>query len=212
MQRLSVRASSFVPPAVVVALVAALAVAGAFAPRESGAFRYVKTADPGYPRIKYPDSLVSVNDRCIVSGTPLSTMIRPTYVNGKAIGYCCSGCPRTFVRDPEAWLADKKIALRCPVEPTRPAVLDVAHRAQIGKDWFFFSSPAAKKKFEANPLAYVKALSDPVTHVRFKPTATSFKMEYRGNTFYFVDPASRALFAALPDSFATEKGGNRDGR
>ncbi len=194
------------------ASILALTVLAALAPGASDAFRYVKTADPVHPRIKYPDSLVSVNDRCIVAGTPLSTMIRPTYVNGKPIGYCCSACPRVFVRDPEAWLKDKGVALRCVVEPTKPAVLKVSHRSLIGKDWFFFSSPAAKRKFDVNPLSYVTALSDPVTNVRFKPTARSFKLAYKGTTFYFPDPASQALFAALPDSYAVEKGGNRDGR
>lgn len=194
------------------AAVVVLALLGALAPGASDAFRYVKTADPKFPKIKYPDSLVSVNDRCIVAGTPLSTMIRPTYVNGKPIGYCCAGCPRVFVRDPEAWLKDKRVALRCMVEPAKAAVLDKAHRSLVGKDWFFFSSAAAKQKFDAAPLTWVKALSDPVTHARFKPTAKSPKLAYKGTTFYFPDPASQALFAALPDSYAVEKGGNRDGR
>jgi len=195
----------------VLALLVAVAAALLVAP-EGFAFRYVKTADPKYPKIKYPDSLVSVNDRCIVAGTPLTTMIRPTYVNGRPIGYCCASCPRVFVKDPEAWLKDKGVALKCVVEPTRSAVLDVAHRSLVGKDWFFFSSAAAKKKFDAAPMTYIKALSDPVTHARFKPTAKSPKLAYRGTTFYFPDPTSLALFSALPDSFAVEKGGNRDGR
>ncbi len=189
-----------------------LAMVAALAPGASDAFRYVKTADPVHPKIKYPDSLVSVNDRCIVAGTALSTMIRPTYVNGKPIGYCCSACPRVFVRDPEAWLKDKGVTLKCVVEPTKPAVFKVSLRSRIGKDWFFFSSSMAKQKFDANPLFYVAALSDPVTHARFKPTTKSLKLAYNGTTFYFPDPASQALFAALPDSYAVEKGGNRDGR
>lgn len=189
-----------------------LALVAALVPGASDAFRYVKTTDPVHPKIKYPDSLVSVNDRCIVAGSALSTMIRPTYVNGKPIGYCCAACPRVFVRDPEAWLKDKGVVLKCVVEPTKPAVFKVSHRSLIGKDWFFFSSSMAKRKFDANPLSYVSALSDPVTHARFKLTRNPLKLAYKGTTFYFPDPASRALFAALPDSYAVEKGGNRDGR
>lgn len=200
------------PGFALIVVIVGLAVLGALAPGASDAFRYVKTADPKFPRIKYPDSLVSVNDRCIVAGSALSTLIRPSYVNGKPVGYCCAGCPRVFVRDPEAWLKDKGVSLKCVVDPTKPAVLDRAHRSLVGKDWFFFSSAEAKKKFDANPLAYIKALSDPVTHVRFRPTAKSPKLAWNGTTFYFPDPASQALFAALPDSYAVEKGGNRDGR
>ena len=70
----------------------------------------------------------------------------------------------------------------------------------------------AKQKFDATPLFYVGALTDPVTRVRFKPTAKSPKLAYGGTTFYFPDPTSLALFSALPDSYAVEKGGNRDGR
>ena len=88
----------------------------------------------------------------------------------------------------------------------------VSHRSQVGKDWFFFSSTMAKQKFDRTPLFYIPALSDPVTHVRFKPTAKSPKIDWGGTTFYFPDPTSQALFAALPDSYAVEKGGNRDGR
>ena len=62
-----------------------LAAAG---PRDAAAQRYVPGSDEKHPRIQYADSLVSENDRCIVSGAKLSLKMRATYANGRPIGYC----------------------------------------------------------------------------------------------------------------------------
>ncbi len=58
------------------------------APGGAEAQRPVPGRDPEFPRIQYADSLVSLNDRCIVSQKKLSTKIRPVYVNGRPIGFC----------------------------------------------------------------------------------------------------------------------------
>jgi hypothetical protein len=50
--------------------------------------RMIATKDPAHPRIKYADSLVSLNDRCIVRQGGLNAMYKPVYVNGKPIGFC----------------------------------------------------------------------------------------------------------------------------
>ena len=50
--------------------------------------RLVPTADPKYPRLKFADSLVTPNDRCIVSHSRLNPKVRPVYVNGVPIGFC----------------------------------------------------------------------------------------------------------------------------
>ncbi len=42
-----------------------------------------------YSALRYLDrDLVSLNDRCPISGTPLNTEIEPLYVNGRPIGFC----------------------------------------------------------------------------------------------------------------------------
>ena len=64
-------------------LVLALAMIGG-----ASAQRYVPTKDPDFPRIKYADSLVSPNDRCIVSLAKLNPKMAPLYVNGVPIGFC----------------------------------------------------------------------------------------------------------------------------
>jgi hypothetical protein len=50
--------------------------------------RYVRTADRDHPRVRYADGLVSLNDRCIISGAKLNLRMTPTYVNGFPVGYC----------------------------------------------------------------------------------------------------------------------------
>jgi hypothetical protein len=50
--------------------------------------REVATRDPAKPRLKFADSLTSMNDRCAVTRNRLNPQIRPIYVNGKPIGFC----------------------------------------------------------------------------------------------------------------------------
>jgi hypothetical protein len=57
-------------------------------PAPAPAQRYVSTGDTLHPRVKYADSLTSLNDRCIVRMTRLSRRVRPTYVNGQPVGFC----------------------------------------------------------------------------------------------------------------------------
>ena len=54
----------------------------------ASAQRYVATKDPDFPRLKYADSLISANDRCIVSQAKLNPKMAPLYVNGVPIGFC----------------------------------------------------------------------------------------------------------------------------
>ena len=50
--------------------------------------RYVPGADAEHPRVKYADSLVSINDRCAVRKVKLGNKVRPVYVNGEPVGFC----------------------------------------------------------------------------------------------------------------------------
>jgi hypothetical protein len=50
--------------------------------------RPVPGANPAFPRLKYADSLISLNDRCMVRGSPLNPRIRPVYISGQPVGFC----------------------------------------------------------------------------------------------------------------------------
>ena len=70
------------------ALAVLLALAALPARHAVFAQRYVPGEQPDFPKIKYSDSLVSVNDRCIVKQTKLNLKVRPVYVNWRPIGFC----------------------------------------------------------------------------------------------------------------------------
>jgi len=65
------------------ALILAFALASAAAAQV-----YVPATDPAFPRLRYADSLTSLNDRCIVSQAKLNPKMAPLYVNGMPIGFC----------------------------------------------------------------------------------------------------------------------------
>ena len=68
--------------ALLVGIAALLAAAGATAQV------VVPTKDPEHPRIRYTDSLLSMNDRCMVRGGTLNPLFKPVYVNGRPVGFC----------------------------------------------------------------------------------------------------------------------------
>lgn len=105
------------------------------------------------------------------------------------------------MQDPDDFLKSQQIEVACVVEPARPAILDGAHRARMGNDWFYFSSRGARQAFLREPLRYAAWLSDPVNHERFRPTKRALKAQRGGVTFRFAGPATRKVFAADPDSF-----------
>ena len=44
--------------------------------------------DSPFPKIRFADGLVSVNDKCPVTKKKLSVHFPPVYVNGQPIGFC----------------------------------------------------------------------------------------------------------------------------
>ena len=163
--------------------------------------RFVPTADPKYPRLKYADSLVSLNDRCAVRKYKLSARVRPVYVNGEPVGFCCTSCPPIFFRRPEPYLKDFPVVLPDPVDSSRQAVVDSSLRLYVGQDVLFFADAKSMRTFEADPLRYCKVLTDPVSGVRFRPTPHSPEERYRGRHYYFDSDSTRVAFDRTPDRF-----------
>jgi YHS domain-containing protein len=166
----------------------------------------VMSLDPLYPRVKYPDGLASLNDRCIVRQNRLNPAIHPVYVNGLPVAFCCTGCPGVFSNDPDPWLVKQKLRVQCAVERARPAKFTPATRLFVGHDVFYFSSAVAKAKFERAPLTYCGKLTDPVTRERFAPGALSPHVVRDGRAYYFRGPGTLARFTSHPDSFAVRIG------
>ena len=49
---------------------------------------YTPGDEEAYPRIRYSDEQVSVNDRCPVRKAKLNLKMDPIYVNGRPVGFC----------------------------------------------------------------------------------------------------------------------------
>ena len=50
---------------------------------------YVLAAQPGFPRVRYLDGQLSLNESCAIRvENKLSRRIPPVYVNGQPIGFC----------------------------------------------------------------------------------------------------------------------------
>lgn len=162
---------------------------------------YVVTDPPGRERIMYADSSISLNTVCPVRRARVDPNRAPLYVNGQAIAFCCTPCPNIFAQNPERYLREMKLSLRCPVHPARRAIFDSSLRVKLNHDIFFFSSQSAMKQFRKDPLRYVSMLTDPVTRVRFHPTTSSPRVTFRGRDYYFAADSTLVRFQATPEKF-----------
>ena len=49
---------------------------------------YVPQTDLQFPKIRFADSLVSMNDRCMVRHAKLGLSHQPVYVSRQPVGFC----------------------------------------------------------------------------------------------------------------------------
>ncbi len=57
-------------------------------PALPAAAEYVPGVEEKYPRLRYADGQISLNDRCPVRHVKLNPKMPPVYLNGKPIGFC----------------------------------------------------------------------------------------------------------------------------
>ena len=98
------------------------------------------------------------------------------------------------------------IDVRDHLTPRRPAKLDSTLRVFVGHDIFYFADGASRSSFLKEPLRYCRRLTDPVTLRRFRPTARSPRLDYRGRPYWFANDSTFTAFRATPDSFAVRRG------
>ena len=191
-------------------ILAVLAVVLALVALPSGpparAQRYVRAEHREFPKIKYADSLESLNDRCLVKKNKLNLKVRPVYLNWRPIGFCSATCAAAFTKNPEKYLKEQKMDIRCVVNAGRNARPDATRRTYVNHEVFLLSTKDALAIFRKNTLKYCGWLTDPVSGVRFRPTAGSPRMVHNGRPYYFSTHSTRMQFEAMPDSFAVRKG------
>jgi YHS domain-containing protein len=109
---------------------------------------------------------------------------------------------KVFVQDPEVQLKELGIPVADLIDPSRPAVLDAAHRSIVNYETFFFADEGDKKRFDADPTASCGVLTDPVTKQRFRPGSDAPRTQFQGRAYLFVNEANKATFEKAPEAFA----------
>ncbi len=106
------------------------------------------------------------------------------------------------MQDPETYLDQLGVRLLGAVDDGAPAILDSEHRSYVNWEVFFFSSPARREQFDADPLAYCGVVTDPVTKIRFRPDRGSPRFDYDGRPYYFASTATLERFKSMPAALA----------
>jgi YHS domain-containing protein len=193
-------------PLLALAALALLVALAALTGRSAHAQRYVPGEYRDFPKVKYADSLESMNDRCLVKQKKLSLTVRPIYVNWRPLGFCSATCPAAFLKSPEKYLKDQKIDMRCVVNQGRHAAPDPKRLMFVNYEMFYLSTRDALEQFKRHTLKYCGWLTDPVSGARFRPTVSSPRLLFNGRPYYFSTISTRMKFEARPDSFAIRKG------
>jgi len=107
------------------------------------------------------------------------------------------------VQGPEKYLNELGITLPCAVDSTRPAIIDVAHRALVNYEAYFVADDAALKAFVAEPYRYAGKVTDPVSRARFVPTSRSPTRSQAGRLFYFESSETATTFDTDPMRYGT---------
>ncbi|HSQ59968.1 MAG TPA: hypothetical protein VLT84_06005 [Acidobacteriota bacterium] len=115
------------------------------------------------------------------------------------------------MQDPEPYLRNLGVQVPCIVDPKRLARIDTSLRRRIGHDLFYFSSAQAMKRFDRDPLKYVKRLSDPITARRFPVQRRSRTTEFSGRTYYFAVDSTIARFLSEPERWKERRAAAMEG-
>lgn len=107
------------------------------------------------------------------------------------------------MQGPEQYLNELGAELACAVDSTRPAIIDTAHRALVNYEAYFVADDAALKEFVARPYQYTGKVTDPVSRIRFVPTAQSPSRSHGGRLFYFASGETAATFDSDPTRYGT---------
>jgi YHS domain-containing protein len=123
-------------------------------------------------------------------------------VNGKAVYFCCGGCPEAFDKEPEKYSA-KVGDLTCPVMEGTPAKLNKTLRVLVNDSYYYTCCSACPGALTAAPEKYItNELKDPVTGKVFKVSSNQPHVEYKGAHYFFADGSSKSSFEKTPDKFA----------
>jgi YHS domain-containing protein len=105
------------------------------------------------------------------------------------------------VTDPEFALFHMQRALWDPVDPRQLGSLSPDLHARVNGEFYRFSSRRTMRLFRRSPTRYCGLLRDPVTGMRFYPTARSPRTEWAGGPYFFAGDSTRTEFLKSPKSY-----------
>ena len=107
------------------------------------------------------------------------------------------------MQGPEIWLNQLGVRVACVVDPAQTAILDEAHRVFVNYETYYLASIAARQEFEKAPWRYTGLVTDPVSQIRFQPSAQKPSVEFEQRLFYFSSGGTAEIFAQDPGAYAT---------
>jgi len=109
------------------------------------------------------------------------------------------------VTDPEFALFHLQRAHWVTVDPTRVGSLAEALRARVNGEPYRFADRGTLRRFKRRPTLYCGLLRDPVTGMRFWPTARSPGAEWQGGPYFFASESTRAEFLRDPKRYEVKR-------
>jgi YHS domain-containing protein len=109
------------------------------------------------------------------------------------------------VTDPEFALFHLQRSLWDPVDTTRVGSLEEALHARVNGEPYRFASLATLRRFRRDPVRYCGLLRDPVTGMRFWPSAHSPRAEWKGAPYLFDSDSTFAEFQRAPQRYEVKR-------
>lgn len=109
------------------------------------------------------------------------------------------------MKDPSPFLEQLGVTVASVDDPAQDARIDDDHLARVNYDMYYFADEKARIAFRQDPRSRCGAVTDPVSKQRFRPGSRSPREEFAGRPWFFVSDSTRALFAAMPDSFLSPR-------
>jgi len=116
-------------------------------------------------------------------------------------------CAGVLVQDPESHLREIGVHPPAIFKGGGKPVIDSSLRARVNYEIYYFASRTELDRFRKDPLRYCGVVTDPVDMVRFRPTASSPKMQYADRLYYFSADSTRARFLSDPMQYKDRKTG-----
>ena len=107
--------------------------------------------------------------------------------------------------DPEFALFHLQRSLWDPVDPTLVGSLSDTLHARVNGEPYRFANPATLRRFRRAPALYCGLLRDPVTGLRFWPSARSPRLEWKGGPYFFAGDSTRAEFERAPQRYEVKR-------